>query len=344
MLVVALPWARLTARAPKPGPLPRTPVGDPAGVDVAATGVARSHRVAELGVLLVVVAWAANFIVVKAANREIPPISFAFLRFSTAAFLLLVVLRWREGSIRMPLRQVGPIMVLGGIGFGLYQILWATALQSIPAGDSAFLIAATPVMTALLAAAAGSDTLTPRRLVGALISFLGVGIVVVAGPGLRLGASIIGDALTLTAALCWAVYTSWGAPILASHSPLRTTAWAMVGGGIVLAPIGLIQAAGTNWGAVSAGAWAGFAYSTLIPAGIANVIVFHGIRLLGPTRITALQFLVPFIAVLLGAAFLAEAIQPAQIAGGAVIILGVAVTRAFDVAGLAGRAIARWAP
>jgi drug/metabolite transporter (DMT)-like permease len=297
-----------------------------------------------VGVLLVVVAWAANFIVVKAANQEIPPIAFAFLRFSTAAALLLVVLRWREGSIRMPLREVGPIMGLGAIGFGMYQILWPTALQTIPAGDSAFLIAATPVLTVLLASVAGSDTLTRRKLVGALISFVGVGIVVAGGPGLVLGASLIGDALTLGAAVCWAVYTSWGAPILASHSPLRTTAWAMVGGSVVLAPIGLLQAAGADWGAVSLGAWAGFAYSTLIPAGIANVVVFHGIRLLGPTRITALQILVPFFAVLMGAAFLDESVQPAQLAGGAVIVLGVAITRALSVGGLVGRIRASWVP
>ena len=287
--------------------------------------------------LVVVVAWAANFIVVKAANREIPPISFAFLRFSTAALLLLAVLRWREGSIRMPVRQVAPIMGLGAIGFGLYQVLWPTALQTIPAGDSAFLIAATPVLTALFASRAGSDTLSRRKLVGALVSFVGVGIVVAGGPGLGLGVSVIGDALTLTAAVCWAVYTAWGAPVLTRVSPLRATAWAMVGGSIVLAPIGLIQAAGADWAAVSARAWLGFAYSTLIPAGAANVVVFHAIRLLGPTRITTWQFLVPFIAVLMGAAFLSEPVQPAQIAGGAVIILGVAVARAVRVGGLADR-------
>ncbi len=283
------------------------------------------------------VAWAANFIVVKAANREIPPITFAFLRFSSAALLLLLVLRWREGTIRLPARDALRIAGLGAVGFGLYQILWATALQSIPAGDSAFLIAATPVMTALLAAVAGSDTLTRRKLTGAVVSFIGVGIVIVAGPGLRLGASFVGDALTLSAAICWAVFTSWGAPLLASYSPLRTTAWAMVGGGLVMAPLGMLQATGAHWGSVSGGAWLGFVYSTLIPAGVANVIVFHGIRLLGPTRITAFQFLVPFIAVLLGAIFLAEGIEPAQIVGGAVIVLGVAITRAFSAARLAGR-------
>jgi drug/metabolite transporter (DMT)-like permease len=292
----------------------------------------------------VVLSWAANFIVVKAANREIPPISFAFMRFSTAAILLLLVLRWREGSIRMAARQLAPVMGLGAIGFGVYQIFWSTALQSIPAGDSAFLIAATPVLTAIFATFAGSDTLTRRKLAGALVSFMGVGIVVAGGPGLRLSTSIAGDLLTLGAAVCWAVYTSWGAPLLARHSPLRTTAWAMVGGSLVLIPVGLIQAAGNDWTAVSAGAWTGLVYSGLIAGALSSVLVFHGIRLLGPTRITAFQFLVPFIAVLLGAAFLSEAVQPAQVAGGMVIIGGVAISRAFSVGGFAGRLRGIWAP
>lgn len=295
------------------------------------------HRAAELGVLIVVITWAANFIVVKAATREIPPIAFSFIRFSFSALLLLALLRWREGSIKMPLKEVAPILGLGAIGFGFYQMLWPTALQTIPAGDSAFLIASTPVFTALFASIARSDVLTRRKLVGALVSFAGVGIVVAGGTGLGLGASLIGDGLTLLAAVCWAGYSAWGAPILIRHSPLRTTAWAMVGGALMLAPIGLIQAAGTNWGDVSGGAWAGFAYSALISAGIGNVVVFHAIKLLGPTRITGLQFLTPFIAVLLGAAFLSEAVQPAQLAGGAVIITGVVITRAFGISGLTRR-------
>ena len=67
-----------------------TPAGHPAGVRVAASCWRSSHHVAEAGVLLVVAALAANFIVVKATNQQIPPIAFAFLRFATAATVLLL--------------------------------------------------------------------------------------------------------------------------------------------------------------------------------------------------------------------------------------------------------------
>lgn len=280
--------------------------------------------------------WAANFIVVKAANEQIPPVTFAFLRFSLAAATLLLALRWREGSFGWPGRDAVAILGLGALGFGVYQILWSIALQDIPAGDSALLVAATPVITALLAVTSGADTLTRTKIGGSLVSFAGVAVIVVSGPGLSFGSALVGDLLTIVAAVCWSVYTAFGAPILRRHSPLRTTAWAMVGGSLVLAIPGVFQGVAADWSAVRPEAWGGLLFSAFLPAGIANVVVFSAIKLLGPTRITAYQFLVPFIAVLIGAAFLSEPIRVEQLVGGAVIVLGVVITRSDRVSAFGG--------
>jgi drug/metabolite transporter (DMT)-like permease len=280
--------------------------------------------------------WAANFIVVKAAIAQIPPVTFAFLRFGLAALTLLALLRWREGRLGLPRRDVIPILGLGALGFGIYQILWSVALQDIPAGDSALLIATTPVITALLAVTNGADTLTRTKLLGSLVSFAGVGVIVSAGHELSLGGALLGDALTLVAAVCWSIYTAYGAPILRRHSPLRTTAWAMVGGAAVLAVPGAWQSIGVGWSGVTGDAWAGLAFSAFLPAGVANVVVFNAIRLVGPTRITAYQFLVPFMAVILGAAFLSEGVRVDQLLGGVVIVLGVAISRTDRVTAFGG--------
>jgi drug/metabolite transporter (DMT)-like permease len=282
------------------------------------------------------VAWAANFIVVKAANEQIPPVTFAFFRFSLAAATLLIALRIREGSFGWPGRDALAILALGGLGFGVYQILWSIALQDIPAGDSALLVATTPIMTALIAVRIGIDVLTRSKLLGSLVSFAGVGVIVASGPGLQLGAALVGDLLTLVAAMCWSIYTAFGAPILRRHSPLRTTAWSMVGGSLVLAIPAALQGVGADWGAVRPDAWAGLAFSAFVPAGLANVLVFAAIRLLGPTRVTVYQFLVPFIAVLLGALFLSESVRAEQLVGGAVIVLGLVIARSDRLTAFGG--------
>jgi len=295
--------------------------------DAAAVAALRDRRLAELGVLIIMVFWAGNFIVVKGAIGILPPVAFTFLRYLVAAATLVALLRWREGSIKVPHGDLLKILGLGVIGFGCYQILWPVALQSIPAGDSALLIAATPVITALLAMATGADHPNAVKLIGAFVSFAGVALVIAAGQGIALGVSLLGDVLTLVAAACWAVYTVFGATILRRHSPLVTTTWAILAGTAVIAPIGIAQLATTDLATVAPIVILAIIYSGTLSAGVANVVIFHAVKLLGPTRVTALQFLIPPLAVVMAAIFLAEPIRPIQVVGGAIILAGVALLR-----------------
>ncbi len=285
------------------------------------------RRLAELAVLGVMVVWAGNFIVVKSALEVLPPVGFTFLRFALASMTLMLLLRWREGSVGLPPRDLVAICGLGALGFGLYQILWTTGLHQIAAGDSALIIASTPVLVAFLAVIARSDVLTPGKLIGGVVSFLGVAAVIASGPGLSIGGSLVGEAITLFAAICWSIYTAFGAPFLRRHSPLKTTAWATVAGTVVLAPLAATQLASVGGPTLTPGVVGAILYSGFLAAGVANVIVLNGVRVVGPTRTSAYQFLVPALAVGLAALFLNESIRLGQVLGGAVIIVGVLITR-----------------
>lgn len=278
------------------------------------------------------VVWGANFIVVKDVLTIMPPIGFTFLRYLLASVTLLFILSRTEGPVRLPRPGGWRILALGGIGFGLYQILWTVGLQFIPAGDSALLIASTPVITAVLAFLVGTDTLSPPKAAGVLLSFVGVIIVIGAGVGIDLSGSPVGFTLTLGAAFCWAIFTAVGARILQRRSPLVLTTWGTVGGTLVLAIPGIAQLIAP--GAVDLSAPGAvpqivlsIAYSGILAAALANIIIFNGVRLVGPTRIIAIQALVPAFAVVFAAIFLGEPIRLGQVVGGAIIIGGVALTR-----------------
>jgi drug/metabolite transporter (DMT)-like permease len=273
------------------------------------------------------VLWGANFIVVKSALAILPPVGFTFLRFAIASTTLLLLLRWREGSMGLPRRDLVAICGLGAIGFGVYQILWTTGLTTVAAGDSALLIASTPVLVAIFAVVARSDVLTPAKLLGAVVSLVGVAAVIASGPGLSLGRSLGGEVLTLLGAACWAFYMAFGAPFLNRYSPLRTTAWATVAGTIVLAPIAASQLSTVTASSLTPGVIGAVLYSGFLAAGIANVIVQNAVRVVGPTRTAAYQFLVPALAVVFAAIFLGEGIRPGQVVGGLVIVAGVLITR-----------------
>jgi drug/metabolite transporter (DMT)-like permease len=293
---------------------------------------ARARRLAELAILLVMLTWGANVVAVKAELADVPPILFAFVRFGTAFLVLLAVLRWREGSVGLPRHDILPLLLLGLAGFGLYQDLWATALGQTTASNSALITAATPVSTMLIAAAIGSDTLSPGKVLGALIGCLGVIAVVGATHGFGFTGASAGDLMTFCATICWACYVAFGTPVLRRHSPLRTATWAIGFGCLGMLPFAAWQAASFDVARIHASTVALFFFCALLAAAAANVVMFEAVKVLGPTRAMLFQFTVPAFAVLLAAVFLGEAIVIGQVAGGVVIVLGILVARSRRLA------------
>jgi drug/metabolite transporter (DMT)-like permease len=314
-----------------------TPADEPAGVVMSA---AAARRLAEIACVGVMVLWAGNFVVVKTTIPILTPVGYAFLRFGLAGIVLLVACLWREGSVRLARAEIPRLAALGALGFCLYQTLWSTALQSTSVGNSALLIAATPIFTVIVAVAVGTDTLTTAKLVGALVAFAGVGIVT-ASDGFVLGPGLAGDALTLVAAFSWAVYSSLGARVMRTRSPLRATAWTVTFGSLFLAPLGLWQLAHADLSMVGPTHVAALLYSALLSSAVGNAVIFWGISLLGPTRITNLQFLPPAIAIVLAALFLGDPILVSQILGGVVIVAGVLIGRRAPFRQAVGAAQAR---
>jgi drug/metabolite transporter (DMT)-like permease len=297
---------------------------------------ARVRLVAELATLLVMLSWAANVVAVKAAIADVPPIIFANVRFGIAFLVLLAFLRWHEGSVSIPRRDVIPLALLGLAGFGLYQDLWVSALGQTTAANSALLTAATPVSTMLIAAAVGSDTLSPGKAIGAAVSFCGALGVVAATHGFGLTGASAGDLMTLVATVLWACYVAFGAPVLRRHSPLRTATWAIGFGCLGMLPLALIQIPQFDASHVSLGTVGLLAYCALLPAAAANVVLFAAIKVLGPTRVMFFQFLVPGFAVIMAAFFLGEAIVVGQVVGGLVIVLGILIARSRRLATAVG--------
>ena len=271
--------------------------------------------------------WSGNFVVVKSALGVLGPLTFASVRFVLAAASLFVFMRWRQGSIRWPAQHGWALLLLGAVGFGLYQVLWTTGLKQVTAGNSALLIASSPVLTALLAGAVGLDRLTRPKLAGALLSFCGVAVVVLGGHDAVIGGSAAGFLLTIGAACIWAVYATGGARLLRHVDAIQASAYTVLGGALFLAPLGAWEIATQPPVAVTPAVIGALVYSGALAAGIANFAVLHGIRLLGPTRVTAFQSLVPAGAVVLGGIFLSEPVGAYQLVGGVVIVLGVWLTR-----------------
>ena len=281
------------------------------------------RAVAELGVLTAMATWAVNFTVVKAAVLAWPVLPFSAIRITAAGVLVLGWAVVRSANVRMSQRDLLAAALFGVIGQGIYQLLWAGAFGTINAGTSALLIAVTPFLTAILASLLRIDPLKPAVALGGIVAFMGV-VAVALGEGAgAFGGETAGVAMTLGAAVCWAVYLLASARVIPRVGAIAWTAWSMIFGGGALIVIAAAAGQFTDLVAPPPVAIFGLVFATLGSSSVANVLYFTAVPIVGVSRVASFQLLVPFLAVIVSAIVLNEAPAPIQALGGALILLGI---------------------
>ena len=271
--------------------------------------------------------WSANYVVVKSAVGEVPPTGFNFLRLVIGAVVLLGFLRLGGGPVLLARRDMLAMAGLGAVGFSLYQVLWGTALTTTTAGDSALIIGASPAIIAVVAAALGVDRFTWNKGAGACVALAGVALVVASGSGLSLDEVGIGDLLTLGAAICWALYVAVGTPLFSRVRPAASAAWGIAFGALWLAPFGAADIVRQPEAYIGPLPLIAVLFSGLLAVALSQVLVMRAVPSLGPIRFANYQFMLPPLAVVLGAIVLGEAIRTGQVVGGVVIVVGILLAR-----------------
>ncbi len=281
----------------------------------------------ELAMLSVVVIWGLNFSVSKWSLREFPPLAFTAIRFFAGSAILLLILQRHEGLGPPPRRALLALTVLGVLGNTLYQICFILGLSLTTATNSSLVLASMPAIVTALSAALGVETVTPRIARGVGLASLGVVLVVAMSGAHFSAATLAGDLLTLGAVLCWSLYTMGIRRLAADISPLSITAWTMVLGtpGLVLA--GLPSLVEMHWGAVSARAWAGLAYSAILSLVVAYVVFNWSVRAVGSSRTAVFTCMTPLVAMAGAFILLGERPGLTQLAGAGLIFSGVLLSQ-----------------
>src|SRR5262249_16731981 len=73
--------------------------------------------------------------------------------------------------------------------------------------------------------------------------------------------------------------------------------------------------------------WLGFAYAVVGPLFLTNILWFTAVSKVGPARAVLVNNLQPFFAVLFPLILLSESLQPLEIAGGVLIVIGIYLER-----------------
>ena len=160
----------------------------------------RSELGQELTLVVVMVSWAGNFIVTKAALAHVPPVAYQFVAFAVGSIALLCISQaiYRQVPPRFLLLQMA---LLGALGVGLNQLLFASGLAATTAGNAALLVATVPLFALLVSSAIGEEHMSWPAVGGTLLSLVGVAIVMGTGLSVVVGGHLRGDLLELQASL-----------------------------------------------------------------------------------------------------------------------------------------------
>ncbi|MFC6080353.1 EamA family transporter [Sphaerisporangium aureirubrum] len=273
--------------------------------------------------IAVYVVWGSTYLAIMIAIESIPPLISGGMRFTAAAVVLGAVLAAVRGrrSFRMTRKEflsaglVGVLLLTAGNG------MVAMAEQHISSGLAALLVASVPLWLVVFRIIA-RDRPRVLTLTGVLIGFCGVAGLSLDGGGT---AGTTGIVIVLAASLSWSVGSFLAGRLPMPKDPFAASTVEMAVGGLGLLLTGTVIGERLHPADVTTASWLAVVYLILM----GSLVGFTSYTwLLGNAPISLVStyaYVNPVVAVLLGLAILQEPITPQMLAGGLVIVLGVAL-------------------
>lgn len=267
--------------------------------------------------------WGLSFLLVELALRELAPLWIVLARTLVGGVVLLVLLHLRGRRLPTEPRLWGHLVVLGLVNTAAPWTAVVWAQQTLPSSLAALLMALGPTSTLLVAAMAGIERITVRRLVGLLLALAGVGAIVAADleqPG-RIAAVLavaLGTVFYAVGAVYAKRYVSGSVPALVLATGQVVTASAF------LLPVSfLLESEVPELGALSATTLLAVGLLGAFGTGFAFFLFFVLIARVGATNASLTSYLIPLVGVAAGVSFLGERLAPGAVLGGALIVLGI---------------------
>lgn len=277
--------------------------------------------------MLAVFVWGVSFPVLKGIMTVVHPLALMALQGLIALATFAVVLQWTRGW-RVPFRKDLPVILATGlIGYTLNQILYSLGLHLTTASHSGLIFTVTPLFVFGVSQALGHVRLGRRDALGLALG-VGGAMLIIGWPasGAAGEASLLGDLLTLGAAITWGVWTLLAGPILQRNGTLAGTFWITLTGTIGLVPFALPSLVTQDW-ALPWWTYAGILYAGVATGALGGILWFAAVRRLGAARTAIYANMEAFFAVLAASLLLGERVALISLAGGMAVVAGVLLTR-----------------
>nr|WP_275406313.1 DMT family transporter [Pseudodesulfovibrio sp. JC047] len=273
--------------------------------------------------------WGGTWVAGRILVQYIHPMSAAFLRFAFASATLVLMCWKTDGHIpRLTRQQILPVLGLGATGVFTYSYFFFTGLQTTSAGRAALIVACIPVCISVLSAILYKERFGAIRIAGAILSLVGVSVVIADGSPLALLSEGVsrGDFLILGCVASWIAYTLGGRSVTKNLSALASVSWACIFGMVMLLPVAWTHGLLTDIMKTPFEGWVCIVFLGVLATGFAYCWYYEAIAIIGASRAGIFINTVPVFAVIMGYFLLDEPIHLSLALGGIMVLSGVYLT------------------
>ncbi|AEW99666.1 DMT family transporter [Streptantibioticus cattleyicolor] len=268
--------------------------------------------------------WSSSYAVTKRVLDDVGPLGIGAVRFTLATGLLGVIVRLkRRRPARPDARQRRLLLLSGLLGITVYFVLENIGVDLSTASDASLIVATYPLMTMVLELVVFRVRMPLPRVTGVLMATVGAFLVVRNGAQEGGGSRWLGDVLLLLGGLAWAGYNVLGKRAGAGQDAVGVTYYQTLAGAAGFLLASPLEAG--NWRVPGATASALLVYLAVACSVGGFLLYNYGLRRMASSVAVNILNLVPVFGVIGAVAINGESIRPAQAAGGAVIIAGVAL-------------------
>jgi drug/metabolite transporter (DMT)-like permease len=291
---------------------------------------------ASIGFVLLI--WAINFIAAKIGLRSLPAATLASFRVVLAATVMLptylLCSRLRAFSEaaearrrKWSLRDFWTFLYMGFFGVTINQICFTVGLRYTSVGHAAVIVGMGPIYTLIFAVLLKLETATWRKAMGMVVALAGIAFMASENGISRHLPSLLGDAITMTGSIGFAMYMVLGKRLAGRYDPLTMTAFSHYAGALIVLPVAIYRVVKLgsvdHWRAVAWSGWAALLYMAIFSSAVAYVFYFWVLRYLQASQLSAFTYLLPVVATALGILWLGEKGSGHQVLGGALALSGV---------------------
>ena len=273
---------------------------------------------------VVVFGWGINFVFAKHALNQLNLATFNFFRFAGMTAIGWIVIAATNQIRPIEPQHRKPMVAVALVGFLGYVFGFSIGLNFTSAFSASLLLALVPLWVLAITAVRERRAPTTASLVAVGLAATGTTMFVIARTSVSFG---WGDLISVAVAAAYATYLLMNRDLVDHYPPITLTTY-----GISIAAIPVVAATAwqlpnQDWSAVTTTGWLATIWIVVVPVFVAWSVWNWVLQRLEPTQVAPLLFAVPVISGTASWILLDETIAPGQIAGTALVIIGLIINQ-----------------